>query len=93
MNRLTPEKRIAVIEWLGRLDVYAITGKTHRELFDTSYPTWIRNATAWDRQLCTGGTYTLRAIMWYQHIYKPGSTDSRPGVILEAILKTITYHE
>lgn len=80
-------RRQEIIAWLGRLDVYALTGKTHRELFDASYSTWARNGRAWERRLAAGGTYTLRAIMWYQHVYKPGSTDSRPGIILGAICK------
>lgn len=81
--------RSTIIEWLGTVDVAALTGKTRRVLWEWSYPTWARNAAAWDRQLGTGGTYTMRAIMWYQHVYKPGSTDSRPGIILNAISKTL----
>ena len=88
MDLLHPQ-RAEIIEWLRTLDVYALTGKTHRELFDTSYPTWSRNARAWDRRLATGGTYTLRAIMWYQHVWRTGSTDSRPGVILDAITEAM----
>ena len=81
--------REEIVEWLRRLDVVAASGKTWRELFDTSYSTWARNGRAWDRRLGTGGTYTLRAIIWYQHVYRPGSTDSRPGIILPAIVETM----
>lgn len=78
-------RREDIIAWLRTLDVEQLTGKPWRLLFDASYSTWSRNATAWKRRLGAGGTYTLRAIIWYQHVARPGSTDSRPGVILAAI--------
>jgi len=87
MNPLPEPDRQRIIAWLRTLDVYALTGKTHRELFDHSYPTWARNGRAWERRLPeAGGTHVLPAIMWYQHVRRPGSTDSRPGVICRAIL-------
>lgn len=79
-------RRQEIIEWLGRLrNLTELTGKTEAELRNHSYPTWGRVGRAWDHQLGTGGTYTMRAIVWYQHIHKPGSTDSRPAVVLKAI--------
>ena len=78
-------RRAEITEWLSALDIMGLTSKPWSELFEASYSTWSRNAWAWDRRLATGGTYTLRAIMWYQHVARPGSTDSRPGIILTAI--------
>ena len=85
MSDLLHPRRAEIIEWLRTLDVPALSGRTSRELWEASYRTWDRNSVAWDRRLATGGTYTLRAIEWYQHVRRPGSTDSRPGVILSAI--------
>ena len=88
MSDLHP-RREEIIDWLRMADVPHLTGWAWQRLWEASYPTWNRSATAWDRQLATGGTYTLRAIMWYQHVHRPGSTDSRPGVILDAITATM----
>lgn len=78
-----------VREWMRHLDLSTMTVKTVAEMYNKSYPTWARTARAWDALIGTGGTYTMRAIMWYQHIYRPGSTDSRPAVIIKAILETM----
>ena len=82
-------RRADIVDWLRTLDVPALTGKTAQDVWEHSYPTWNRTATAWDMTLCTGGTYTLRAIAWYQHVRRPGSTDSRPAVILPAICEAL----
>lgn len=84
MSRLHP-RHAEIVEWLRTLDVPALTGKTPQQVWEDSYQTWARNGRAWDRRLAAGGTYTLRAICWYQQVHRPGSTDSRPGPILAAI--------
>lgn len=82
---ITTQERAEIIEWLSHLDVPALTGKSAVELRDASYLAWARSANAWSQSLGAGGTYTMRAVAWYQHVYKPGSTEGRPAVILLAI--------
>lgn len=86
-------RRKEIIEWLRYLDVPALSGKTAQDMWEASYPTWGRLANAWMHRLGTGGTYTLRAIVWYQHVHKPGSTDSRPKIVLAAICEHLDTQE
>lgn len=50
-----------------------------------SYPSWANGGRGWHR-LEQGGTGTMRAIMWYQHIHKAGSKEWRPSIIIRALL-------
>lgn len=34
-----------------------------------------------------GGTWTMACVYWYQHIYKPGSSEWRPAIIMAAVLE------
>ena len=79
-------RRLEIIEWLSTLREDVPLEQQKRE-YEHSYQTWARNGRAWDRCLATGGVYTMRAIRWYQHVHRPGSTDSRPGIILDAICR------
>jgi hypothetical protein len=79
-----------IIEWLETQDkIPEVEGMTAKEVWGSAYQTWAKNGTAWKKQLGAGGTYTMRALLWYQHVRKPGSTDSRPGIILNAIAEQI----
>jgi len=58
-----------------------------REQYWASYPSWSRGGDrAWNRY-GLGGTDTMHAIMWYQHIHKPGSREHRPKIIMDAVKK------
>ncbi len=76
---LSAAERDRIFAWLK-------TRRTTQAQWEHSYPTWGRVGNAWDRSLATGSTYTLRAIVWYQHEHKPGSRESRPSIVLPAIV-------
>lgn len=58
------------------------------------YPDWSRGEALerdyWNRNSGLGGTYTMRAIMWYRFVYKPGGATYRPSVILDALCLATT---
>jgi len=56
-----------------------------REQYWESYQSWARGGRAWNR-LEQGGTHIMAALCWYQHIFKPGSHEWRPSIIIRALL-------
>jgi len=56
-----------------------------RSHYDFSYSRWYMGGRGWDRTFCSGGTDTMNALMWYHHIYKPGSKEWRPKIIMNAL--------
>lgn len=72
----------AVEEFLRRFTYTA-------EMYWASYTDWSRGealeGNRWSRS-GFGGTYTMMALMWFQHHYRPGTTVYRPSVILRALL-------
>lgn len=50
-----------------------------------SYHSWGNCRYAWYKYQF-GGTWTAACIYWYQHIHKPGSSEWRPAVIMDAVL-------
>lgn len=63
------------------LDQYTFT----RPNYEISYHFWAKGGRGWNRTFATGGTYTMRALMWYHHHFKPGSEEWRPSVIMNAL--------
>lgn len=63
------------------LDQYIFT-KTNYEF---SYQFWARGGRGWNRTFATGGTYTMKALMWYHHQFRPESHEWRPPVIMNAL--------
>jgi len=68
----------------------SLTEDEYAAMWEPSYQTWGRNAGKWNLESGLGGTYQMRAICWYQHTYKPGSTDSRYSVISKALDEAIS---
>jgi hypothetical protein len=60
--------------------------KYSAEMYWASYCDWNRGDNLernyWSTRSGFGGTYTMRAIMWFQHIHRPGSKVYRPSVIM-----------
>lgn len=53
-----------------------------------SYPSWKRGGNGWDA-LSSGGTHIHTALVWYQHLFRPGSKEWRPAVIIHALMETV----
>ena len=53
--------------------------------YQKSYHSWGNCRYAWYKYQF-GGTWTVACIYWYQHIHKPGSSEWRPAVIMDAVL-------
>lgn len=60
------------------LDRYTFT-KTN---YEYSYQFWAKGGRGWNRTFATGGTYIMKALMWYHHKHKSGSEEWRPTVIM-----------
>lgn len=65
------------------LDQYTFT----RPDYESSYQFWVKGGRGWNRTFATGGTYTMKALMWYHHKYRPGSEEWRPTIIMSALCK------
>lgn len=77
---------------IAYLDAWIVPIEEQRAQFDHSYPTWGKHATLWDTlPLRLGGSYQLKAIRWFQHVKRPGSTVSRPDIVLNAIYEAINH--
>jgi hypothetical protein len=57
-----------------------------RQQIDDSYQSWARGGRAWDA-LQSGGTGIIAALVWYQHVHRPGSREWRPSVIIRALVE------
>lgn len=56
------------------------------EQYWSSYEQWARGGRrAWNA-LRQGGTGQMAALCWYQHIYRPGSREWRPSIIIRAFV-------
>ncbi len=55
-----------------------------RKQWEYSYHKWAPGGHAWNRTFASGGTDTMFALMWYHHVYKPGSKEWRPKIIMDA---------
>lgn len=55
-----------------------------REQWMESYQSWVHGGHGWNR-LRSGGTDINTAIAWYQWVYKPGSKEWRPSIIIDAV--------
>lgn len=67
----------------------AHTAGITREQWELSYPSWSHGGSGWNA-LQSGGTVIMQAIMWYQHIHRPGSHEWRPAVIIAALRSRIS---
>jgi len=56
-----------------------------RDQYEMSYQSWARGGNGWNA-LQSGGTYQMAALTWYQHIYRPKSSEWRPAIILRGII-------
>lgn len=68
------------------LDTFNFT-KQH---YEQGYRYWAKGGRGWDRTFATGGTYTMKALMWYQHIHKPKSKEYRARIIMNALCHAAT---
>jgi hypothetical protein len=75
-------KAIAVNAFLFSLPYFS------SEQYWESYPSWSHGGRGW-YPMQQGGTGIMLALMWYQHVHKPGSKEWRPKVIFRAILSEI----
>lgn len=94
MGYVRESHRDLVIAWLGemkprRIVAAAKTGGTWKQKYWKTYFSRSQCAAAWHRLLGAGDAYAMRALVWYQHVYAPGSTDSRPRIVLGAIVREI----
>lgn len=69
------------------INATGFTGIT-REQYWESYQSWARGGHGW-RALHSGGTTTMGALCWYQHIHRPGSKEWRPSIIIRALLDAV----
>lgn len=95
MGYVREAHRDLVIAWLGEMKPHRIvaaakTGvETWEQMYWKTYFSRSQCAAAWHRLLGVGDTYAMRALVWYQHVHAPGSTDSRPRIVLGAIVREI----
>lgn len=61
----------------------------YKKAYWESYPSWGNGAGAWDYLLGLGGTDTMTALIWYQHVHRPGSKEWRPSIIIRAMLQEV----
>jgi len=58
-----------------------------KEWWEQSYPSWKNGShRAWN-YWGMGGTYTMAAIIWYQHIHKAGSKQYNVTIIMRAVVE------
>lgn len=57
------------------------------EQYEHSYQSWAKGGKGWDRTFATGGTYTMKAIMWYHVFGGHGTKECRPRVIMNALCR------
>ncbi len=59
-----------------------------REQYEHSYQSWAKGGKGWMRTFAAGGTYTMKAIMWY-HLHGGHGTSKewRPTVIMNALCR------
>lgn len=74
------ETRLAVNKFL-----FAIPAFT-REQYWESYRSWPKGGSGWNK-MHQGGTGIMNALMWYQHVHKPGSKEWRPSIIIAAVVE------
>lgn len=55
-----------------------------KEQWEESYQSWALGSRGWNEHQL-GGTYIQAALTWYQHIYRPGSKEWRPSIIMSAL--------
>lgn len=58
-----------------------------REQWEQAQQSWGHSGFRGWWVLETGGTGQTTAVAWYQHIYKPGSMECRPAVIIDALCR------
>lgn len=56
--------------------------------FYESYKSWGHGGRGWNG-FKQGGIGIMKAIMWYQHTYRPGSREWRPRIIIQAVVKEV----
>jgi hypothetical protein len=79
-NKLSVERRQIIDKFL-----FSLSGFTKKQ-WEQSYPSWTRGGRGW-WPLQQGGTGIMRALMWYQHVHKPGSREWRPSIIIQALIE------
>ncbi|HMS85072.1 MAG TPA: hypothetical protein PKD12_15610 [Nitrospira sp.] len=77
---LPEEKKKVVHEYL---DQFSFT----KANYEFSYQYWAKGGRGWGRTFATGGTYTMKALMWYHHHHQPESQEWRPPIIMNALCK------
>ena len=65
------------------LDTFSFT----QQHYEPSYRYWAKGGHQWNRTFATGGTYTMKALMWYHHQHKPNSKEWRPSIIMSALCR------
>jgi len=74
---------------VGRLIAFLDGHAYTAAMYWACYEWWSRGETLeggyWSRRSGLGGTYTMRALMWYRHHHRPGSPVYRPSTILAAL--------
>lgn len=81
---LNIEQKIAIRRYLDQFEF------TRKEC-DLSYASWAHGGSGWDKTFNSGGSDTVRAIMWYQHRWKAPSREWRPSIIMNALCKHVFY--
>jgi hypothetical protein len=56
-----------------------------QEQIEASYQSWARGGNGW-AVLHEGGTGIMAALVWYQHVHRPGSREWRPSIIIAALV-------
>ncbi|WP_193200690.1 hypothetical protein [Nostoc sp. MG11] len=79
MKRFTEQQAELAMKFLNQFQF----SRQHREF---SYRYWKTGGYGWNG--CQmGGTYQVKALMWYHFVYKPSSKEWRPSIILTALEK------
>lgn len=79
--KLTEEQSQASMHFL---DGFTFTQKQ----WERSYPQWSKGGKGWDN--CRmGGTYQMKAIMWYHYCRHKPNYEWRPSLILKALKEAV----
>ena len=65
--------------------------KNHKERYEHSYQQWRKGSERQYMKAHLGCTYIMKLLMWYHHIYKPGSKEHRAKILIEGAIKAAEY--
>lgn len=60
-----------------------------KDQWASSFPSWDHGEVSWRTRSDIGMEDSQLALMWYQHVHKPGSKEWRPSVIVAALDRAI----